>query len=84
MDRIEFDKWLDFLDKGGTTEEWNKLKKKRITPQIKLKDAGLKTYSEDEVNEVARQTDKYIKKKSKWSGNINVDDNAKAYGNAIL
>ena len=21
MDRAEFDKWLDFLDKGGTTEE---------------------------------------------------------------
>ncbi|WP_334160362.1 PBECR2 nuclease fold domain-containing protein [Muricomes intestini] len=24
MDREEFDKWLDFIDKGGTTEEWNK------------------------------------------------------------
>ena len=27
MDRAEFDKWLDFMDKGGTEEEWNKLKK---------------------------------------------------------
>lgn len=29
MDRDEFDKWLDFLDKGGTTEEWNRLRKNR-------------------------------------------------------
>lgn len=28
MDRKEFDQWLDILDKGGTTEEWNRLKKK--------------------------------------------------------
>jgi SPP1 gp7 family putative phage head morphogenesis protein len=26
-DRKEYDEWLDFLEKGGTTEEWNKLKK---------------------------------------------------------
>lgn len=24
MDREEFEGWLDFLDKGGTTEEWNR------------------------------------------------------------
>lgn len=29
MDRKAFENWLDFLDKGGTTEEWNKLKKKK-------------------------------------------------------
>jgi SPP1 gp7 family putative phage head morphogenesis protein len=27
MDREEFDKWLDHIDKGGTTEEWDNLKK---------------------------------------------------------
>lgn len=26
----EYENWLDFLDKGGTTEEWNKLKTKPI------------------------------------------------------
>ena len=35
MDRAEFDKWLDFMDKGDTTEEWNRLKKKKSIPQIK-------------------------------------------------
>ncbi len=29
IDRKEFENWLDFLDKGGTTEEWNKQKKKK-------------------------------------------------------
>lgn len=28
-DSKEYEAWLDFLDKGGTTEEWNKLKKTR-------------------------------------------------------
>lgn len=27
-DSEEYEAWLDYLDKGGTTEEWNKLKKK--------------------------------------------------------
>ena len=44
----------------------------------------MKTYSEDEINEIAKQTDKligkYIKKKSKWSGDSIVDDNAEIYG----
>ena len=26
-DSEDYEEWLDFLDKGGTTEEWNKLKK---------------------------------------------------------
>lgn len=28
-DSEDYEAWLDFLDKGGTTEEWNKLKKTR-------------------------------------------------------
>lgn len=26
MDRQEFDKWLDWIDKGGTTDEWERLR----------------------------------------------------------
>lgn len=29
-DRKEYEEWLDFLDKGGTTEEYNKLKVKKV------------------------------------------------------
>lgn len=28
-DRADYDAWLEFLNKGGTTEEWEKLKRKR-------------------------------------------------------
>ena len=82
-DEEMFEAWLE-ADTDLEFAEWNRLKKKKSIPQIELKDAGLKTYSEDEINEIAKQTDKlidkYIKKKSKWSGNIIVDNNAKAYG----
>lgn len=82
-DEEMFEAWLE-ADTDLEFAEWNKLKKKKSIPQIELKDAGLKTYSEDEINEIAKQTDKlidkYIKKKSKWSGNIIVDDNAEMYG----
>lgn len=36
-DSEEYEAWLDFLDKGGTTEEWNKLKK---TGKSVAKDSG--------------------------------------------
>nr|WP_300326544.1 minor capsid protein [uncultured Anaerostipes sp.] len=83
-DSDDYEAWLDFLDKGGKTDEWNRLKKKETVPQIKLKDAALRNYNEKEINEIAKQTDelinKYVKKKSKWSGKIIVDDNAEMYG----
>ena len=33
-DRKEYDEWLDFLDKGGTTEEWEKLKAQNINKPV--------------------------------------------------
>ena len=36
-DSEDYEAWLDFLDKGGTTEEWNKLKK---TGKSVAKDSG--------------------------------------------
>ena len=28
--KTEYDNWLDFLDNGGTSEEWESLKKKNL------------------------------------------------------
>lgn len=36
MDRGEHEAWLDYLDKGGTTEEWNKRKGKKQLRSMKL------------------------------------------------
>lgn len=33
-DRKEYDEWLDFLDKGGTTEEWEKLKTLKVNTSL--------------------------------------------------
>ena len=38
-DRKEYDDWLDFLDKGGTTEEFNNLKTKNVYKPVTNKDA---------------------------------------------
>ena len=38
-DRKEYDEWLDFLDKGGTTEEWEKLKASKVYKSATNKDA---------------------------------------------
>lgn len=37
-DSKEYENWLDFLDKGGTTEEYNKLKAKNILTNITKSD----------------------------------------------
>ena len=38
-DRKEYDEWLDFLSKGGTTEEYNKQKAAKINSLVTNKDA---------------------------------------------
>lgn len=47
MDREEFDKWLDHIDKGGTTEEWEKMKEKPV----------VKSSKSDKITSGARITD---------------------------
>lgn len=37
-DRKEYEEWLDFLDKGGTTEEFEKLKKAKVNTLLTKKD----------------------------------------------
>ena len=51
-DNEDYEAWMDFLDKGGTTEEWNKLKK---TGKSVAKDSGssiMKSSSTKEYIEV--------------------------------
>lgn len=41
-DRAEYEEWLDFLEKGGTTEEYNKQKAKLAAKSEKEKQYGIK------------------------------------------
>lgn len=38
-DRAEYEEWLDFLDKGGTTEEYNKQKAAKVNNELTKKGA---------------------------------------------
>lgn len=61
MDRQEFDQWLDFLDKGGTTEEWNRLKDEKKFDNIQLTDnekrtlLEYKSFKSYQINELLRK-----------------------------
>ena len=66
MDGKEYEDWLDFLDKGGTTEEWEKLK-----VQLKMKsDLQYRTrYSKEERN-IVRNDEEIIARKIEGSKNV--------------
>ena len=72
-DRKEYDEWLDFLEKGGTTEEYNKLKAAGKLPKKKAKAKAPKApKSVADVKDFA-ELDKYLQK----FYNISVDDAVK-------
>ncbi len=48
--RKEYEEWLDFLDKGGTTEEYNKLKAQKAATAKKYKGLSAKI-SDDGIPE---------------------------------
>ena len=75
-DSEDYEAWLDFLDKGGTTEEWNRLKKKEKKDILETDDTGdlhtdLKAMSDD-LSERSLQVSHYLNAlnlpESKWSG----------------
>lgn len=75
-DDEEYEAWLDFLDKGGTTEEWERLKSKKNKSIIELKDNssqyGKTAYTSKELIQKSREVNDYLNAlgipKSKWSG----------------
>lgn len=71
-DRKEYDEWLDFLEKGGTTAEYNKLKAAGKLPKKEAKPLAPKaTKAPESVNDVKdfEELDKYLQK----AYNISVD-----------
>lgn len=75
MDRGEYEAWLDYLDKGGTTEEWNRLKKRNSNtyePKDKSRIYESKKFTSKELIENSRAVNKLLNEmglpKSKWSG----------------
>lgn len=82
MDDEEYEEWLDFLDKGGTTEEWKWLKNSKNSSILDLDDEGdlytdLSKLSSN-LQEVSLQVNNYLNTlglpESKWSGVTKVVD----------
>ena len=76
VDDEEYESWLDYLDKGGTTEEWERLKNSNSGSILDLDDkgdlyTGLNKLSSN-LQEASLQVNNYLNTlglpESKWSG----------------
>lgn len=72
-DDEEYEAWLDYLDKGGTTEEWKRLKKQNMDDKDSNKGEKRRKIIKRSA-EYAKMVQKYSTRKSKWSGNTVLDD----------
>ncbi|MDD4372248.1 MAG: minor capsid protein [Anaerostipes sp.] len=68
-DSKEYEEWLDYLDKGGTTEEWNKLKTSSEKEESKEK----YKYKDTVVNRGMIESADYRKRFNKMSDNDSVN-----------
>ena len=65
-DSDDYEAWLDFLDKGGTTEEWEKLKvKSKMKSDLQYRTR----YSKEERN-IVRNDEEIIARKIEGSQNV--------------
>ncbi len=75
-------KSADYARSGA--KQYENAKKSKGVPSMELKGKTYNVYSEEEIKAMAKQTqiiaDKYVKKESKWSGNIIVDNGTELYG----
>lgn len=69
-DRDDYEEWLDFLDKGGTTEEYNTMKAQKVNSVstsgaakgdiIKLNNQDVRKWYIDEVSKITEGIDKSL------------------------
>lgn len=76
-DSKEYDAWLDFLSKGGTTEDWEKLKSKNVYKPATNKDAKSDKIKAD--NKRFKISTQFFASKEKQFGK-KVGKHAKDYG----
>lgn len=73
-----------YVPSDMTYKQWKEKYVDTLPKDKIIKGSELKRYSEDEIKEIADTTekiiDKYVSKKSKWSGNIIVDPSDGIYG----
>lgn len=83
-DDAEYEAWLDFLDQGGTTEEWNKQKANNNTMESGLLSSGIKRVGTNEVDLEQIKSPAFRNKFSVLTDNSAVNDALRKYADAML
>lgn len=85
IDDKPYEDWLSgYKDHGLSYADWKKRNNQGKTPEMRLADAKLKRYTENEIRSIAKEADriagKHVSRQSKWSGKVVVDNEAAFYG----
>lgn len=85
IDDKSYEDWLSgYKDHGLSYADWKKRNNQGKTPEMRLADAKLKRYTENEIRSIAKEADqiagKHVSRQSKWSGKVAVDNEAAFYG----
>ena len=82
-DREEFNRYIN-SDTDLSFADWKKRSNQGKNPEMRLADAKLKRYTENEIRSIAKEADriagKHFSRQSKWSGKVAVDNEAAFYG----
>lgn len=80
-DSEEYEAWLDYLDKGGTTEEWEKLKKSKEKGAFAQE---IKRVGTNAVDLGYIKSEQYRRKFNKITRNTSVNNAIRQYATAML
>lgn len=83
-DRKEYDEWLDFLEKGGTTAEWEKTKAIRKASESGSYQTSLNRIGTNDVDMQYVESAAFRSKFSRITNNTAINDTLRKYAEAML
>lgn len=81
-DSAEYEAWLDYLDKGGTTVEWEKIKRK--SEKGYLRENGTLSFGSNDVDLDYIKTEKYRRKYTQLTNNTAVNNKIRDFLSGTL
>lgn len=83
-DDEEYEAWLDYLEQGGTTEEWEKKKSDSKAKESGVLDSGVKRIGSNDVDLDYIKSPAFRNKFSKLTDNSAINDILRKYADAML
>lgn len=83
-DRAEYEEWLDFLEKGGTTEEYNKIQSIRKSSESGTYQGQIKRIGTNDVDLKYIKSDEFRNKFNRITDNTAVNNALRKYAEAML